>query len=158
MVSDKKNVANATKLKLITYSERARLRFVRIFITSVNHSWSSCCRHLLTVHNVFENRLLCTSGELRLGRYLWNAGTIGWVFARRGYVTHRLLYVQKHLLPTWGECASSKCSSRNRSSSWLQRLCDPSIISPLRIRVYLLRGLAVRTRDSLHVGLRSRMG
>jgi len=158
MVSDKKNAANAIKLKSITYSERARLRFVRIFITSVNHSWSNCCRHLLPVNNVFENRLHCTSGELRLGRYLWNAGTIGWVFARRGYVTHRLLYVQKHLLPTWGESASSKCPSRNRSSTRLQRFWNPPVISPLRIRACLLRGLAVRTRDCLHVGLRSRMG
>jgi len=31
-----KNAANATMLKLITCSERARLRFVRTFITSVN--------------------------------------------------------------------------------------------------------------------------
>ena len=92
----KKNAANATKLRLITCSECARLRLVRTFITSVNHSWLNCCIRLLPVNNAFENRLLFTSGKLKLGRYLWNAGTIGWIFARRGYVTERLLSVQKH--------------------------------------------------------------
>jgi hypothetical protein len=152
-----KNAANTTKLKLITCFERARLRFVPTFYYFRKSSWLNCCRRHLPVNNVFENRLLCTSGELRLGRYLWNAGTIGCVFARRGYVTQRLLCVQKRLLSRW-ECASSKCPSRNRSLTRLQRLWDPPVISLLGIRAYLSSGLAVRTWDCLHVGLRCRMG
>jgi len=158
VVSDKTNAANATKLKLISCSERASLRFFRTLITSVNHSWLNCCIRLLPVNNVFGNRLLFTSGKVRLGMYLWNSGTIRWIFDGEGMWLSDCCLCKKVCYPHASECVSSKCPSRNRSSTRLQRLWDPPIISSLPVRAYLLRGLAVRAWDFLHVGLRSRMG
>jgi len=50
---------------------------------------------IYVVHNVLSN-----SGELRLWRYLEDAGSMAWVLIWRRYTTQHLLSVQKHLSVT----------------------------------------------------------
>jgi len=49
----------------------------------------------MTIH-VTQN-VLSNSGEMRLRKYLKNAGSMGWILVWWGYMTQQLLSVQKHL-------------------------------------------------------------
>ena len=59
---------------------------------------------LMTIH--IKQNVLSNSGELRLWRYLKNAGSMGWVLVWWRYMTQQLLSVQKHLPYTlqWLSC------------------------------------------------------
>jgi hypothetical protein len=63
-------------------------------------------------------RCVQNTGKLRFGRYLRNAGSMGWVFPWRGYVTQRIFSVQKHLPLHYGHCASSKYFSGQCIWDW----------------------------------------